>query len=157
MKRYRPLVMIVEMVLGANIQYQSSIETNLKAMESNVIEQGYMVQSLTVHATQFLPQSRSRFYIVCVDIAKYASLHGFRNSVALAAAMRNLKSLWEDRLCCIKVPSDYALCMNDFLLPSDHPCVQAHLELVEKKGKATTRPSTTTTEKNNDVCQSRSP
>ena len=115
MKKYRPLVMIVEMVLGADVKYQSSIETNLKAMESNFIEQGYMVQSLTANAIQFFPQVRSRFYIVCVHIAKYASLHGFHHSIALAAAMHNLKSLWEDRLCCIKVPSDYALCMKDFL------------------------------------------
>ena len=40
MKKYRPLVMIVEMVLGANIKYQSSMEfeTDLKAMESNFSE-----------------------------------------------------------------------------------------------------------------------
>ena len=136
MEKYRPLIMIVEMVFGANVKYQGSIETNLDAMEKSFIERGFSVQSLTARADAVIPQTRHRFYIVCVHREQYAFMHrGHSDAIALPVAMHNLKSLWEDRLCCIKVPSDYALCMKDFLLPSDHPYVQAHMELLEEKAK----------------------
>ena len=66
MAKYKPLVMIVEMVLGANVKYQGSIETNLEAMEKSFVEKGYSVQSLTARADLFVPQTRNIFYIVCV-------------------------------------------------------------------------------------------
>ena len=136
MEKYRPLIMIVEMVFGANVKYHGSIETNLDAMEKSFIEKGFSVQPLTARADAFIPHMRNRFYIVCVHGEQYAFMHrGRSDAIALPVAMHNLKSLWEDRLCCIKVPSDYALCMKDFLLPSDHPYMQAHMELVEEKAK----------------------
>ena len=102
MEKYKPLVMIVEMVFGANVKYQGSIETNLDAMEKSFIEKGFSVQSLSARADAVIPQMRNRFYIVCVHCEAYAFMHrGHSDSIAFPVAMHNLKSLWEDRLCCI--------------------------------------------------------
>lgn len=134
MTKYEPLVMIVEMVLGANVKYGMSPDTNLTAMEGRFREAGYEMQTLTAYAEHWIPHRRARFYIVCVHKQKFAAMHG--GSIALPMVMHDLKSLWQDRFCNITVPSDYALCMKDFLLPHDHPLVQAHLQQLDQRAPA---------------------
>jgi hypothetical protein len=96
MKKYEPLVMIVEMVGRTHVKH-STLEADLALMEGRFKGAGYEVQTLTAHAEHWVPQRRGRFYVVCVHNQKYDSIHGGSN--ALPVVMHDLSSLWQDRFC----------------------------------------------------------
>ena len=92
MRKYKPLVMIVEIAMGANVTYSRCMEMNLDALEALFKEAGYEVQTLSTYADRWLSQRRARFYMACVHNEKFEAVHC--GSIALLGAMQDLRSLW---------------------------------------------------------------
>ena len=135
---YRPLLLILEQVAGADRQFSASSSiTSWEQIMQIVRSQGYKLRSMDLSARHHLPQRRLRKYLVAVHETGYAE----RQSKLLAHAdhRRSLDVCLDEcqaLVCSIesaRLPADLAFAVPDFLLDEDHEMIRRELAYVREK------------------------